>query len=190
MESMPLYLLPFDTSINPVRISQGRNGPWSHFLHRKILRSGVAIETDLTHAIDFALPLGTPVLAAREGRVLSMWHRSTWCYQGLDPNIGNNPPIMSTNLVIVDHQDGTNAIYSHLNGDQVVEIGQEIKAGQQIAFTGESGWIAEVPHLHFQVMIDSTLSLPVSFIGLEVPLDHQKLIRLKLLYDPQNTSNL
>ena len=151
MQKEAEYFLPFDTSKYPLRISQGRNGPWSHFLIRKQLPGGIA-EIDLINDVDFALPIGTEVRAARDGRVYGALLGGTWCYEGLDPQIGLNPPSMGwTNHIVIVHEDETTAVYSHLGNEKLVEGHQIVKAGDIIAKTGRSGWIAEIPHLHFQI---------------------------------------
>lgn|SRR3989344_3903666 len=189
MEIEVRYTLPFDTAANPVRISQGRNGPWSHFLQRREVssRPGIFIETDLINAIDFALPLGTPVKAARSGRIWNLWHGSEWCYEGLNPEIGNNPPFMSTNFVIIEHDDGTQAWYSHLSKDVLAQRGQLVEAGSILGLTGKSGWIAEIPHLHIHVFEKPTSEIryktvPFTFEDYLGPLEHEALVREGLIW--------
>jgi murein DD-endopeptidase MepM/ murein hydrolase activator NlpD len=172
------YYLPFDTFKNPIRISQGRNGPWSHFLIKREAPAmpGSFIETDLINAVDFALPVGTPVLAAREGRVLDYWLWSDWCYEGLDPKIGNNVPRGSTNYLVIKHNDDTYAWYSHLGNQALVERNQIVLPGTVIGVTGKSGWIAEIPHLHFHIN-QGRSTIPVDFVNYQGSLDHQTLLR-------------
>jgi murein DD-endopeptidase MepM/ murein hydrolase activator NlpD len=179
MEIEALYQVPFDTSLNPLRISQGNNGPWSHRLLRNTLASGHVIEKDLIHAVDFALPFWTEVRAARSGKVFGAILSGTWFYEGLDPEIGNNPPPFGwTNQIIIEHDDDTRAIYSHLAAESLVEIREEIKAGQVIARTGRSGWIAQMPHLHLQICNSNfSKSLPIRFKDYQGSLDHETLLR-------------
>lgn len=168
------YRLPFNTNINEVKISQGRNGPWSHFIHAPngLLNKG----QDLAHAVDFALNPGTPVLAARDGKVLFVYDSSTVVYQGLDPEIGNNLPKFSTNLIVVDHGDGTRAVYSHLAKERsVVDVGTSVFTGDLLSYTGLSGWIGEVPHLHFHVMDRGYVTLPVGFANYSGSLVHSEI---------------
>lgn len=173
---MELYRVPFDTNTHPIRISQGRLGPWSHFMHE-------SANNDLENAVDFALPLGTPVLAARSGRLMSVFLEGDWCYEGLNAEIGNNPPPGSTNFVAVEHADETIAIYSHLSRERVHLESSIISVGDVIGFTGKSGWIAEVPHLHFQVIkLPGRRTLPVFFENYHGPLIHAELERLGLVY--------
>lgn len=172
------YLLPFDTSKYPIRISQGNDGPWSHKVFRTTNVFGRSRENSLRYAVDFALPLGTEVRAARAGKILIASLANSWCYEGLDPNIGLNPPPDGwTNFVLIAHSDDTFALYSHLGTTQLIDLRQEVKAGDAIAVTGKSGWIAQIPHLHFQVSSRNVSeSVPFSFRDYEGSLDHQTLL--------------
>lgn len=172
------YYLPFDTSRYPVRISQGNNGPWSHFLQKIPRARGKVSEVDLTYAVDFALPLGSEVLAARGGTIVHANYSSEWCYEGLDPDIGNHPPQLSTNFVVIEHQDGTWGWYSHLSAERVATISQVIRRGDLIGYTGKSGWIARIPHLHMQVnnAVGVQRTLQVNFQNYDGSLDHQSLL--------------
>lgn len=95
-------------------------------------------------AIDFLTNIGEPVVAARDGIVLEAEGRFT---KG-----GKDPALLSqANYVKILHDDGTLAMYAHLHTNSVlVNIGQRVKAGQQIAQSGFTGY-AEGPHLHFAV---------------------------------------
>lgn len=187
MEKPALYRLPFDTSIHPLRISQGHNGPWSHMLQRRVTPLGNTLETDLLHAVDFALPLGTEVRAARDGKIFLFMFGGTWYYEGSDPEIGNNPPPDKgwTNQLLVDHGDETFALYSHLANEFLVTRGQPVRAGDVIARTGRSGWIGNTPHVHLMVL-DRTFrkTLLISFSDYDGPLDHQTLLRQGKIWDP------
>ena len=58
------------------------------------------------YAIDFLMPVGTPILAARAGKVVRVKDDSN--KYGLDPKHANN-----VNFVGIDHEDGTFAEYLH-----------------------------------------------------------------------------
>jgi murein DD-endopeptidase MepM/ murein hydrolase activator NlpD len=112
------------------------------------------------YAWDFWMPIGTEVLAAREGTVLKI-------EQNFD-GIGFN-----SNFVIIEHEDKTRAMYAHIkkNG-AVVSVGDYVNQGQLIAYSGMVGQTVN-PHLHFVVFnSDETASLPISFSDVEtgVPL--------------------
>lgn len=92
------------------------------------------------HGCDFKMEIGTPVLAAREGAVMAANDGCT------DGDHG------CTNLITVQHADGTFALYSHLTkGGVQVAKGQNVIAGQVIGHSGETGNTGGLPHLHFSV---------------------------------------
>ncbi|MFP4113367.1 MAG: peptidoglycan DD-metalloendopeptidase family protein [Spirochaetales bacterium] len=84
--------------------------------------------------IDLANAVGTPVLAARPGRVVH-----------LEPNTGT-----LGNMIILDHGDGFRSLYGHLDSFNVTN-GQRVSAGQMIGRIGNTGR-STGPHLHFSVI--------------------------------------
>ena len=53
--------------------------------------------------------------------------------------------------IIIDHGDNITSVYAHLDRIYVFK-GQEVKIGDQIGRTGETGW-ATGPHLHFEIRV-------------------------------------
>lgn len=107
--------------------------------------NGAATHTNL-NALDFSLRPGDEVCASRAGTVVQVVeHNDRHC---LKPECADY-----NNLVIILHEDGTFADYSHLkkNG-AVVEEGDQVEAGQVIAYSGNTGY-ASGPHLHFSVFV-------------------------------------
>jgi len=92
-------------------------------------------------AYDFAMPIGSDVIAARAGEVVGLFEDAP------DGETGAN------NFVFVRHDDGTVAMYAHLTQHGVdVEVGQRVAAGQRIGTSGSSGLgLENSPHLHFGV---------------------------------------
>jgi murein DD-endopeptidase MepM/ murein hydrolase activator NlpD len=141
------YLLPFRAGTRYLCI-QGVGGPFSH-------------TGPQTHAFDFRMPVGTPVLAARRGLVVAVREDST--VGGMARRHAEEG-----NFVAILHEDGTRAVYLHLMpGGALVERGQHVAQGQVIARSGDTGWSA-TPHLHFEVdERDSSTgrwaSMPVAF---------------------------
>lgn len=117
---------------------------------------------DSEHAIDIAMPIGTDVLAARGGIVFEVAGHN---FKG---GINRAENAHSANFVRILHNDGTYAVYAHLNWDSVrVRPGDYVVAGQYIADSGNTGF-SSGPHLHFAVQRNAgmqILSLPVEFRG-------------------------
>ncbi len=117
----------------------------------------------LRNAVDFLAPEGTPVLAAADGVVT---------FIKSDSRIGG-PTIEywpHSNFLVLQHAHGEYSRYDHLAYNTAkVRFGQQVRAGQQIAQTGMTGF-TYVPHLHFQVFIFNGSSIWTDFDTLAV--DH------------------
>lgn len=119
--------------------------------------------TQNRYAVDFDMPVGTPVLAAREGVVVDVLLK--YGSGGDDPSF-----LDQANIVTIVHDDGTLAEYAHLSaGPALVERGQRVATGQLIGYSGNTGY-STGPHLHFVVSRPAVdhgkvirLSLPVAF---------------------------
>ncbi|MEU8645863.1 M23 family metallopeptidase [Streptomyces sp. NPDC048674] len=81
--------------------------------------------------IDFPVSYGTTVMSATDGTVRTQWNSAYG------------------NMMIVTAKDGTETWYCHLSTYKV-SSGTTVKAGDQIAFSGNSG-NSTGPHLHFEV---------------------------------------
>ena len=117
---------------------------------------------DSRYAVDFAMPIGTDVYAARGGVVIEV--ASTNYKAGTDPSDEG----AQANLVSILHEDGTYAVYAHLNWNSIrVRPGERVSRGQYIADSGNTGF-STGPHLHFVVLRNADLrseSVPVEFEG-------------------------
>lgn len=103
------------------------------------------------YAWDFWMPIGTEVLAAREGTVIKIEQS----FNGIG---------LHSNFIIIEHDDKTRAMYAHIkkNG-AVIRIGKRVVQGELIAYSGMVGQTIN-PHLHFVVLnADETASLPITF---------------------------
>ena len=120
------------------------------------------LTADSYYAVDFAMPNGTGIYAARGGIVFEV--ASSNFRGGTDPD----KDMDSANLVRIMHDDGSHAAYAHLNLNSVrVRPGDRVERGQYIADSGNTGF-SSGPHLHFVVMINRgmrTVSVPVRFEG-------------------------
>lgn len=120
----------------PFRLTQGAGGTYSHFTAKG------------RYAMDIAMPVGTPIVAARGGVVVKTESRQS--------GRGNNP---SGNYVRILHDDGTMGVYLHLmQGSVLVAEGRRVEAGSLIARSGNTG-NSTGPHLHFVVQRNVGLAL-------------------------------
>lgn len=99
--------------------------------------------------LDIAAPVGTPVKAAAAGKV---------AFSGWADGYGR--------LVTIDHGDGTITRYGH-NGLNLVQVGDAVTAGQQIALVGATGR-ATGPHLHFEVERNGETVDPTQVVDFKV----------------------
>lgn len=95
--------------------------------------------------IDIITALGTSVHSPGEGLVTFVGYKGGF---GL--------------CIEIDHGFGYQTIYGHLSSSSV-KIGQNVKRGQIIAFTGNSG-LSSGPHLHYEVLHDGVKIDPMNFI--------------------------
>jgi len=117
------YVLPFPVGA-AFSVFQTYCGPFSH-------------GRDGQMSIDFAMPVGSKVLAARAGTVRRVV-------------VENEDRGRGINYLYIEHEDGTSAFYAHLGQHgALVEVGDVVVAGQEIALSGSSG--TSIPHLHFGV---------------------------------------
>jgi murein DD-endopeptidase MepM/ murein hydrolase activator NlpD len=117
---------------------------------------------DSHYAVDVAMPIGTDIMAARGGVVFDV---ATSNFRGgLDP-VKDGP---KANVIRILHDDGTYAIYAHLNTNSIrVRPGDRVERGQYIADSGNTGFTSG-PHLHFAVVRNVGMqieSLPILFLG-------------------------
>jgi murein DD-endopeptidase MepM/ murein hydrolase activator NlpD len=95
--------------------------------------------------IDIAAAVDTPVYSADNGRVI---------FTGQKAGYGN--------CIIVDHGNGYETLYGHLNAF-VASNGDIVEKGEEIAKTGNTGR-STGPHLHFEIRKDGEPVNPLSYI--------------------------
>ncbi|WP_225642410.1 M23 family metallopeptidase [Streptomyces werraensis] len=86
---------------------------------------------------DYAVPTGTPVVAAHGGTVVKAGGNGA----GDGPAYGN--------AIVIKHGSKTYSQYAHLSSVNV-KVGQVVKTGQKIASSGNTG-NSSGPHLHFEI---------------------------------------
>ncbi|GAB4407838.1 MAG: hypothetical protein OHK0053_34530 [Microscillaceae bacterium] len=139
------YQLPYPSGARYF-VLQGYNGAYSHRQQ---------------FALDFKMPEGSPVAAAREGVVVFVKQDSN--QGGKDAKFAND-----ANKIMIYHPDGTFAEYWHLQFQgSLVREGDRVNAGQIIGRSGSTGW-STTPHLHFVVkrpVYGKLVSWPVQFLN-------------------------
>ena len=142
-----VYSLPVDEA--RFELGQGFHGGFSHG------------DEANRYAIDLIVAEGTPVLAARDGVVMQAI--SGFKEGGSDPSLADR-----ANQVRVLHEDGSMALYAHLQEGQVfVRAGEAVTLGQVIGRAGSTGY-STGPHLHFAVQVNGGMrlvSIPFRMIG-------------------------
>lgn len=139
------YEMPFGGEESRM-VSQGVDGETTH-------------QGDMRYSFDFAMPVGTPVLAARQGYVVEVIDEH-------GPGSADPAFMQRSNVVLIGHADGSIAQYSHLSRDIPVRPGDVVRRGQEIARSGNSGY-THGPHLHFAVSVQASdgryRTVPVRF---------------------------
>ncbi len=158
-----LYRFPYEVGTSHI-IAQGYNGKYTHKGHSQ-------------YALDFGMPEGTKVCAAREGVVVRT--KSDSNRGGFDKKFASDG-----NYVTIAHNDGTMATYYHLRRNGVVvNVGEKVQRGRVIGYSGNTGY-SSGPHLHFAVFkaknANTTQSIATKFIAqrgeVQTPLGRQKYI--------------
>ncbi|HEY2033106.1 MAG TPA: M23 family metallopeptidase [Rhizomicrobium sp.] len=95
--------------------------------------------------IDFAVPTGTPVMAAGGGVIKQ---------EGWSNGYGN--------FMLIDHQNGYSTAYGHLSRFAAgTHVGTHVHQGQVVAFSGMTG-MATGPHLHYEIRINNVQVNPAT----------------------------
>jgi murein DD-endopeptidase MepM/ murein hydrolase activator NlpD len=112
-----------------------------------VARFGAGASGERNDGIKIAVPVGTPVRAVADGVVIYTAKNVA--------GLGG--------LVMVKHGDGWTSVYGHASRI-LVQRGQAVKRGQEIALSGETGF-ADRPELHFELRkgrapVDPLVELP------------------------------
>lgn len=127
---VPGFFLPLACGTSAT-VTQGNNSSFSHNGHSR-------------YAFDFGLPRGTPLVAIDDG-VVAFADGSTRpgdpCWSG-----GNSSCINEANYIVIEHPDGTQSMYAHLN-EPTREVGDVVLRGETVGLSGGTGW-STGPHAH------------------------------------------
>ncbi len=110
--------------------------------------------------VDYAIPEGSRVFATADGKVKEVRRSST---QG--------------QTIIIDHGNGYETSYSHLQRISVVR-NQQMRRGDIIALSGDTG-LSLAPHLHYEVRLNGMRVDPIHYFFQELnPIEYERLIRI------------
>lgn len=128
----------------PFKYSQRVSSNFSHNRFHPVLKRNIP-----HHGVDYAAPLGTPVLSVGDGEVIEAQYRGA-----------------NGNIVQIQHNSTYTTAYLHLNGfAKGVRKGARVKQGQVIGYVGKTGRVTGV-HLDYRVYKNGT---PVNPLTLELP---------------------
>ncbi|WP_461634954.1 aggregation-promoting factor C-terminal-like domain-containing protein [Glutamicibacter soli] len=99
--------------------------------------------------LDIAVPIGTPVFSPMDGTVRVAKTNAVNGRTGLG--------------ILIDHANGISTYQGHLSR-LIAQAGQQVKAGQQIALSGNTGR-SSGPHVHSEVWINGKPVDPFSYIN-------------------------
>lgn len=102
----------------------------------------------LHKGLDIAAPMGKPVLACADGRVIFTGSRKKFRRYG--------------NTVLIDHGRGVYTYYAHLS-DITTKKNQRVRKGQKIALVGSTGR-STGPHLHLEVRVANRMYNPLAYL--------------------------
>lgn len=154
------FYLPLECGTTAT-VSQGNQSAFSH--------NGAS-----AYAFDFALGIGTPMVAMAGGTVRFVYDLTEPgdpCYDGGDASCINE-----ANYVFVEHADGTQTLYAHLS-QVAVSVGQVVARGEIVGFSGSTGY-STGPHAHVQreeaCGFPFCGSIPLEFVEVGVPVTGQQ----------------
>ena len=121
---------------------------------RGVITSGFGARWGGFHnGLDIAAPLYSPIVAAAAGRVTTVGK----------PYLAYGD---TATVVIIAHGNNFSTLYGHLDDrvhPPIVQVGQNVNAGQVIAFEGMTGWTTG-PHLHFMTIVNGRAVDPLPYL--------------------------
>lgn len=128
----------------PFKFSQRISSNFSHNRFHPVLKRNVP-----HYGVDYAAPLGTPVLSVGDGEVIESQYRGA-----------------NGNIVKIRHNSTYTTAYLHLNGfAKGIRKGARVKQGQEIGYVGKTGRVTGV-HLDYRVYKNGQ---PVNPLKIDLP---------------------
>jgi murein DD-endopeptidase MepM/ murein hydrolase activator NlpD len=122
------------------RITSGYTGARLHPITKQVTAH---------YQIDYAAPVGTPVVATARGTVSSAGWEGGW-----------------GNIIHLSHENGYTTHYGHLSAyAEGIKSGADVSQGQVIGYVGSTGW-STGPHLDYGMKLNGN---PVNPMALKLP---------------------
>ena len=100
-----------------------------------------AYKTKSHTGVDFAVSIGTPILASEDGKVKAVGNNDRGTVKWQKFQYGKH--------IVIEHNNNLTTLYAHLSR-AVVNIGDEVKRGDIVGYSGNTGY-STGPHIHFGV---------------------------------------
>jgi len=128
----------------PFRFSQRISSGFSHNRFHPVLKRRMP-----HYGVDYAAPLGTPVISVGDGEIIEARYRGA-----------------NGNIVKIRHNGTYTTAYLHLNGfAKGIRRGESVKQGQVIGYVGKTGRVTGV-HLDYRIYKNNR---PVNPLKIELP---------------------
>ncbi len=132
------------TKVPPTYIKPVSGGKVSSGFGRRNSPGGIGSRDH--KGVDFAIPIGSTVVASSGGTVSAAGWSGGYGY-----------------MVLITHPDGSQTRYAHLS-KILVSSGQSVSQGEKIALSGSTG-VSTGPHLHFEIILNGTPVNPLNYIN-------------------------
>ena len=144
---------PISEPVNDIVLLPPFAADAEYFIGQGFKGKSTHLTPDSEYAIDITMPVGSAVHAARGGVVMDV--EEDFNKGGTD----RDKFVDKANHVRILHDDGTMALYAHLDLASVsVRRGARVRAGQKIARSGNTGF-STGPHLHFAIQQNTGMQL-------------------------------
>lgn len=155
--------------------------------------SGLGTGADFIPSIQPIINPDLTLLTASYGMRIHPFYKTLSSHQGVDFTIPENSRVFATadgtvkdiinrrsssgTTLIIDHGNGYETHYSHLNKTNARK-GQKVRKGDIIALSGNTG-LSLAPHLHYEVWYKGMRVNPIYYFFMELsPAQYQRMLRI------------